>query len=92
MKPETPFDPHRRSADLIAELLKECEYPFIVVAGFEKEPESLYSEIDRLGGVELLTRMSSGDTAFFKLGSRWRRFLFRLVLAYRRFARRRRAA
>ena len=86
---ETPFDPYRRAAELIAELLEE-RYPYTVLIGFEKEPESLGAEIERLGGVELITRVSAGDTVFFKHGSRWRRFLFRLELTYHRLVRRRR--
>jgi hypothetical protein len=85
--PRDQIDPYRRQAELIAELLQEG-YPVTVLIGFEKEPKSLDSEIKRLGGVELCTRMSSGNTTFFKLGSRWRRFLFRLELAYHRLVRR----
>jgi hypothetical protein len=83
---ETPYDPHRRSAELIAELLDEC--PFTVLIGFDKEPEGLYADIERLGGVELCSCVSSGGTALFRAGSRWRRFLFRLEFACRRIGRR----
>jgi hypothetical protein len=86
VKRKTLFDPHRRSAELVAESLKDC--PFTALVGFEKEPDSFDSEIKRLGGVVICTQISSADTAFFKLGSRWRRFLFRLELAWRRFTRR----
>lgn len=82
---ETPADPHRRSAELIADLLNEG-YPFTILIGFENEPENLYTDIERLGGVELLTVQTSGTT-FFKSGSRWRRFLLRLKLAHHRLAR-----
>ena len=86
MKPATSFDPHRRSAELIAESLKDC--PFTALVGFETEPDTFCSEIERLGGVVLCTQVSSEDKAFFKLGSRWRRTLFRLKLAWHRFTRR----
>jgi hypothetical protein len=86
MKRTASFDPHRRSAEQIAETLGDC--PFMALVGFEQEPESFDSEIKRLGGVVLCTQITSADTAFFKLGSRWRRFLFRLDLAWRRFSRR----
>lgn len=80
-------DPYRRIGDHLAELLQEC--PTTVLLGFKNEPPpSFYRELDRLGGVELLTVQTSGTT-FFKSGSRWGRFLFRLGLAYDRVARRR---
>ena len=79
-------DPYHCSAELIADLLKEG-YPFTILIGFENEPENLYTDIKRLGGVELLTVQTSGTT-FFKSGSRWRRFRFRLELAYHRHVRR----
>lgn len=84
--PRDEVDPYRRQAELIAEMLEEG-YPVTVLIGFEKQPPGLYDEIKRLGGVELMTSVSSGNTTFFKTGSRWWRFRFRLKLAYHRLAR-----
>ena len=84
---ETP-DPRLRTAQMIADLMEES--PVAVVIGFQREPPNLQAEIDRLGGVELLTRVGS-TRPLFKEGSRRRRFLFRLELAFRQFVRRRRA-
>jgi hypothetical protein len=78
-------NPHRRSAELIAELLDEC--PFTMLIGFEKEPPNLRAEIERLGGVELFSQVCF-PASFFRTGSRWKRFLFRLESALHRLARR----
>jgi hypothetical protein len=82
MKSEAPFDPYRRSAELIAESLEDC--PFVALVGFEEEPDQFDAEIERLGGVVLIEVGTAGGTAFFREGSRWRRFLLRLEIAWHR--------